>query len=290
MRLMQSEKGHVLALRADHAAHAAADGRRSEDVDLGGWKMIIGGVGAPARAGAEPRCERGIDVFAGYGMSETCPLARRSRSFRPVQPGMPTRRAASMRCTRPASQCPRRSARRRRGHARRAARWQDAAARSSCARPGSTQGYFKNPQASEQLWAAAICTPRTSRYIDTDGYVQITDRIKDVIKTGGEWVSSLEIEDMISQHPAVTESAVIGMPDDKWGERALALVVLKPGQAESVTPDDIKAHIKGFVDKGVISNFAVPDRVQFVDAIEKTSVGKLDKKLLRVKYAQQAKD
>jgi acyl-CoA synthetase (AMP-forming)/AMP-acid ligase II len=82
----------------------------------------------------------------------------------------------------------------------------------------------------------------------------------------------------------VSEVAVIGIPDDKWGERALPLIVLKPDQANNVTSDEIIAHIRGYAEKGVISGWAVPDRVQFVDSIEKTSVGKIDKKLLRGKY------
>jgi fatty-acyl-CoA synthase len=107
-----------------------------------------------------------------------------------------------------------------------------------------------------------------------------------VIKSGGEWISSLEIEDILSQHPGVSEAAVIGVPDERWGERPLALIVAKPACANTVTEDDIKAHVQRYADKGVVSKWAVPSRVRSVSALDKTSVGKLDKKVLRQKYVQ----
>ena len=94
--------------------------------------------------------------------------------------------------------------------------------------PWLTQGYFNNPEGSEELWAGGYLHTSDIAVIDADGYVHITDRIKDVIKTGGEWVSSLQIEDLISQCPGVAEAAVIGVKDDKWGERPIALVVKGP--------------------------------------------------------------
>ena len=91
-----------------------------------------------------------------------------------------------------------------------------------------TQGYLKDPEKSEQLWENGWLHTGDIGYFDEEGYLQVTDRLKDVIKTGGEWVSSLELEDIISQHPAVSEAAVIGVPDEKWGESPMALVVPKP--------------------------------------------------------------
>src|SRR5262249_55117553 len=106
-----------------------------------------------------------------------------------------------------------------------------------------------------------------------------TDRLKDVIKTGGEWVSSLAIEDLLQRHPSIAEAAVIGVPDPKWTERPLAIVVPKPDQF--VDASDLKKHLGAFAAKGVISKYGVPDRIVFVDALPKTSVGKIDKKMLR---------
>jgi len=149
--------------------------------------------------------------------------------------------------------------------------------------PWLTQGYYKNPDASETLWEGGYLHTNDIGVIDRDGYLQVTDRIKDVIKTGGEWVSSLELEDLISRHPAVSEVAVIGVRDAKWGERPLALVVCKPGRR--VDAAAIQQHLGEFVSLGQVSKYAVPQRVLFVDAIDKTSVGKINKKLLREKYA-----
>jgi fatty-acyl-CoA synthase len=113
--------------------------------------------------------------------------------------------------------------------------------------------------------------------------VQITDRLKDVIKSGGEWVSSLEIESLISQYEGVSEVAVIGIRDEKWGERPVALVVLKEGAA--VTEDDIKQHVLSFTTSGKISKYAVPQTVKFVETLARTSVGKVNKKALREQIA-----
>jgi fatty-acyl-CoA synthase len=104
-----------------------------------------------------------------------------------------------------------------------------------------------------------------------------------VIKSGGEWISSLAIEDLLSQHPAISEVAVVGKSDEKWGERPLALIVLKREGASQITERDIQAHVKAVADRGVISKWAVPD-VRFVETLERTSVGKIDKKVLRQKY------
>jgi|SRR5271165_1054084 len=123
-----------------------------------------------------------------------------------------------------------------------------------------------------------------SRRTPTCAQRKITDRLKDVIKTGGEWVSSLDLEDLNLKHPGVVEAAVIGVPDPKWTERPLAVVVIDPGRP--VSEAEIKAHLHDFASRGVISRYGVPDRIVFVEALPKTSVGKLDKKVLREKYPQ----
>jgi len=149
--------------------------------------------------------------------------------------------------------------------------------------PWLTQGYLNNPEASERLWAGGYLHTQDIASIDPTGNIQITDRLKDVIKSGGEWVSSLEIENLISQYEGVSEVAVIGIKDDKWGERPVALVVLKEGAA--VTEDDIKQYVLSFSATGKISKYAVPQVVKFVDALARTSVGKINKKGLREQFA-----
>ncbi|MFW5901483.1 MAG: AMP-binding enzyme, partial [Thermodesulfobacteriota bacterium] len=121
-------------------------------------------------------------------------------------------------------------------------------------------------------------------YVDTEGYLQITDRLKDVIKSGGEWISSLTLEDIISRHEAVSESAAIGVPDEKWGERPMVLVVLKEDYKDKVTEEDLKNFFMKFVDSGEIPRYGVPNRVQIVDEIAKTSVVKINKKELRTQF------
>lgn len=150
--------------------------------------------------------------------------------------------------------------------------------------PWLTQSYFKSPDKTKELWQSGWLHTGDVGYIDPEGYLQITDRIKDVIKSGGEWVSSLDLENIISQHDAVLESAAIGVPDEKWGERPLMLVVLKPEFKDKVTPEDLKAFMKKAAEEGKLPKYGVPDRYEIVDMIAKTSVGKLNKKALRTSY------
>src|SRR5438093_7031256 len=111
--------------------------------------------------------------------------------------------------------------------------------------------------------------------------VQITDRAKDVIKSGGEWISSVELENAIMAHPDVLEAAVVGVPDPRWEERPLACVVPRPGARP--TADALKAFLAERV-----ARWWVPERWSFIDEVPKTSVGKFDKKLLRSRYAEGA--
>jgi fatty-acyl-CoA synthase len=251
----------------------------AKDVDVSGWKVIIGGS-----ALAKPLCrqalERGIDVYTGYGMSETCPLMTlshmpaeaenadldtqvdyRTRAGRPV-PLMQLRVVDENMNDRPHD-----------GESQ-----GEVVARG----PWLTQGYLKDPENSERLWQGRWLHTGDIGVIDPEGYLRITDRIKDVIKTGGEWVSSLELESMILRHDAVAECAVIGMPDSQWGERPMALVV----QSGEVTEDEIKDMLREDVKRGFISKYGVPDQVRFVESLPRTSVGKLDKKNMRTQYAE----
>ena len=152
--------------------------------------------------------------------------------------------------------------------------------------PWLTQGYFNNPSASEELWEGGYLHTSDVAAMTPEGYVRVTDRIKDVIKTGGEWVSSLQIEDLIMHYAGVSEAAVIGVKDEKWGERPMALVVRDAAAAESVGEAEIKAHLKVFADRGVISKYGIPEKILFVDSLPRTSVGKVNKKELRQKYGE----
>ena len=148
--------------------------------------------------------------------------------------------------------------------------------------PWLTAGYLKNEAASVELWRGGWLHTGDIGAMDEHGFLIITDRIKDVVKTGGEWVSSLQLEDIISEHPSVREVAVIGVKDARWGERPIAIVVSRPGEPQN--PESLHAHVMERVEQGIISKYALPTRIEFVDAIPRTSVGKLDKKVLRTRF------
>ena len=116
---------------------------------------------------------------------------------------------------------------------------------------------------------------RRHRHVDERGFFQITDRSKDVIKSGGEWISSVELENLLAGAPDVAEAAVIGIPDEKWTERPLACVVPK---------GDADRRLAAFLD-GKVASWQMPENWTFVDEVPKTRVGKFDKKVLRARYA-----
>ena len=116
-------------------------------------------------------------------------------------------------------------------------------------------------------------------HIDAEGYMQITDRAKDVIKSGGEWISTIELENLAVGHPEVAEAAVIGVPHPKWDERPLLVVVRKPGR------EPAKADILRFL-KGKVAKWWMPDDVAFVDEIPHTATGKIQKSALREQFRQ----
>ncbi len=149
--------------------------------------------------------------------------------------------------------------------------------------PWLTQGYFNEPQKSEELWEGGWMHTGDVATIDGMGVIDIRDRIKDVIKTGGEWISSLTLEDLISRDPAVREVAVVGVPDPQWGERPFALIVVREGHR--LDARTVKDHLKPFVEQGHINKWAIPSQIGLVTDIPKTSVGKLDKKRIRLDIA-----
>lgn len=250
-----------------------------EGADLSRWKVIIGGGPLP-RVLCRAALARGIDIWGGYGLSETGPFIT-SAHLPPEMTDLDEERELDLRC------------RAGRPNPLVDLRIVDAAMHDLphdgeatgeivLRAPWVTMGYLKDEPSSERLWAGGYLHTGDIGFIDELGYLQVSDRIKDVIKTGGEWISSLDLEDLIGQHPSVSEVAVIGVPDEKWGERPLALVVLKKG-----APDDDEALREFVLDRarqGAISKYAVPDRVLFVDELARTSVGKLDKRALRARY------
>jgi fatty-acyl-CoA synthase len=144
--------------------------------------------------------------------------------------------------------------------------------------PWVVAGYYNDPRSAESFTDDGWLKTGDVATIDRHGYIRLVDRTKDVIKSGGEWVSSVELENEIMAHPKVAEAAVIGVAHPKWSERPLACVVCKPGEAAS------REEIIAFLEPRV-AKWWLPDDVVLVDEIPKTSVGKFSKKDLRDRFA-----
>jgi acyl-CoA synthetase (AMP-forming)/AMP-acid ligase II len=249
----------------------------ASDFDWSGWRVVIGGSALP-KGLAKLALDKGIDIFGGYGLSETCPVL----SIAQLKPGMTELDADTQleyltKAGLPVQLVDLRIVDE---HMYDVPHDGKTSGEVVVRAPWLTQGYLHDPTNSEDLWRGGYMHTKDIGTIDPEGYLLITDRIKDVIKSGGEWISSLAIEDIISQHSGVSEVAVIALPDPKWGERPLALIVLKEESKGTVTEEHVQAHVKVWAEQGVISKWAVPE-VRFVDKLEKTSVGKLDKKVMR---------
>ncbi len=252
-----------------------------DNIDLSCWKVVIGGA-ALSKALCLEGLRRNIDIYTGYGMSETCPVLTLAL-VKPDKLDAPDEEQAEIRCktglTLPLvdlkivdeemNELPHDG---------------EQTGEIVVRTPWLTQGYLKDKKNSEMLWAGGYLHTGDVASIDAQGYLKISDRIKDVIKTGGEWISSLELEDIIGHHPAVAEVAVIGQPDERWGERPLALVVLKADFGETPSEKKIASHVHEYTETGIISKQVLLMKVRFVEAIDKTSVGKVDKRALRGKY------
>jgi acyl-CoA synthetase (AMP-forming)/AMP-acid ligase II len=148
--------------------------------------------------------------------------------------------------------------------------------------PWVTAGYYRGVDA-DRFTADGWLRTGDVANVDPEGYAQIVDRTKDLVKSGGEWISSVELESAIMGHIKVLEAAVIGMPHPKWQERPVAYVVAKPEFKGAVTQDEILDYLRPLVAK-----WWLPDEVRFIDEIPKTSVGKFDKKVLREQARQAA--
>ena len=150
--------------------------------------------------------------------------------------------------------------------------------------PWLTLGYYKETEKSEELWRDGWMHTGDMATIDEEESVLIIDRSKDVIKSGGEWISSLTLENLINMYPKVQEVAVFGGQSEKWGERPVVLLVPKDEYKKNISEDELREHLKTYVKKGKILKWWIPDRFIFVDEIPRTSVGKFDKKVIRSRY------
>ncbi|MGA8280116.1 MAG: fatty acid--CoA ligase [Desulfobacterales bacterium] len=250
-------------------------------VDLSKWKVIIGGSALP-KGLCRAALDLGINLYTGYGMSETCPILTLAH-LKPHMMKWDLERQVDIRC-RTGLPIPNVVLDILDPDEKPLPHDGQATGEVVVRSPWLTQGYLKEPERSEELWRGGWLHTGDVGFIDAEGYLKITDRIKDVIKSGGEWVSSLTLEDIISQHEAISEAAVIAVPDEKWGERPLALVVLKKEFAGKVKEEDLLNFLMKFVQNGTIPKFGVPSQVLLVESIAKTSVGKLNKRALRKQF------
>ena len=244
------------------------------DADLSSLRYVVCGGSAVPRALIEAyRDTFGVDVVQGWGMTETSPLCAlswtpagvegddvdwRVRTGR-VLPGVELRITAD-----DGSELP----------------WDGEAVGEIEVRGPWITGSYYEVETPEKFHDGWLRTGDVGT-VEPNGFVQITDRAKDVIKSGGEWISSVDLENTLMAHPDVMEAAVVGVPDDRWDERPLACLV--PVEGAAIDPAEVSGWLAGHVVK-----WWLPERWTIVPEIPKTSVGKFDKKVLRAQYADGA--
>lgn len=249
----------------------------AQSIDLSHWKVVIGGSSLPHGLAASALA-RGINVFAAYGLSETCPLLTVAQ----IDPDHADDLTARCRAGWPAPMVDLRIVDDNMVDVPRdGASTGEIVARA----PWLTEGYVGNEQASAELWRGGYLHTGDVGRFDDVGRLLITDRIKDVIKSGGEWISSLTLESLVSSCDDVAEVAAIAVPDVKWGERPLLLVVPVNAAASDRLDAAIRQLLEAEIATGRLSKWAMPERIEIVAEIPKTSVGKLDKKVMRQRYA-----
>lgn len=252
-----------------------------EKIDLSHLKMVIGGASLPP-ALARAAMARGMDVFSGYGQSESGPMLTGAHiKSKHVQSEfeneLPYRTSAGI-------AAPMVDLRVVDENMAEVPHDGKATGEIVVRAPWLTMGYLNNPEASEVLWGGGYLHTGDVASIDPDGYLRIADRLKDIVKSGGEWISSIALENIIMDRPGVRRAAVIPMKDVKWGERPFALVILDPDYVGKVSEDDIRLHVASYVERGILSKIAIPENVTFVTELPLTSVGKVDKKTLRARH------
>ena len=249
---------------------------------LSRWKVVVGGAALP-RELASRAMKLGIRVMTGYGLSETAPvltlanpserhLAMKDEELLDgllLKTGIPIPLVQIRAVDSQMKDVPRDG---------------KAIGEIVVRGPWLTKEYYKDEEKSKDLWAGGWLHTGDMAVVDEEGYLTIVDRIKDAVKSGGEWIPTLILEDLITRHPAVLEAAVVGVREPHWGERPIAVVSLRPGK--TVTAEELRDHLDRFVDEGKIAKFWIPERfVVTTEPLPKTSTGKMDKKPLRDRYA-----
>jgi fatty-acyl-CoA synthase len=238
--------------------------------------MIVGGAAAPQSMIEAFEKKHGLNVIHAWGMTEMSPLGTVSR-LKSYQRDLPEAQQFAIRAKQgvavPAVDI------RAVDEAGEEISWDGKAfGELQVKGPWVVSSYYNDDRSAESFMDGWFRTGDVVT-IDPEGFVQIVDRTKDLVKSGGEWISSQDLENAIMAHPKVLEAAVIAVPHPKWQERPLACVVPKPDFKDSLTKAEIFEHLRGRFDK-----MYIPDDIVFIEAVPKTSVGKFDKKVLRAEY------
>ncbi len=282
------EAGHLLRLINQEAVsfshcvptilHMLLEADGSQSIDLSNWKVVIGGASLPQGLAASALA-RGINVFSAYGLSETCPLLTVAQIDCDHGDDLAARCCAGW----PAPMVDIRIVD---ADMNDVVRDGFSTGEIVVRAPWLVEGYVKNEEASAALWRGGYLHTGDVGRFDEKGTLLITDRIKDVIKSGGEWISSLMLESLVSSCVGVVEVAAIAVPDQKWGERPMLLVLPVVSVNLQTLEFMIRKRIKHDIDCGILSKWAMPDHIKFVSEITKTSVGKIDKKVMRAVHAK----
>ena len=241
---------------------------------LQGWKVVIGGAALPK--GLAKMAEKyGINTIGGYGLSETCPVLTialftnkiknmkdEERFEYKISTGIPIPFVNLKVVDSMGKEVP----------------WDGRSIGEIVVRsPWLTGEYFKDPEKTAELWKDGWLHTGDLAVVDSRGFIHIVDREKDAVKSGGEFIPSLLLENIISEVPEVGEVAIIGKPDPKWGERPVAFITLKG----KVDKEKIYSHLNRYVETGRIQKWWIPDDIIFIESMPKTSTNKIDKKELR---------
>ena len=249
--------------------------------DLSNLKLIIGGSAMPKSLAIEAS-QQGINVISAYGMSETCPFLtvasipsnnKENNDSSLIDLKCKTGKPGPLVDLRIVDE-----------NFNDIVRDNKSTGEVVVRAPWLTNKYIKDKQASKKLWEGGYLHTGDVGYLDNTGSLIITDRMKDVIKSGGEWISSLQIEAIVSKCKDVDEVAAIGIADKKWGERPVIIVSAKDTVDKKNLSKIIKNSIQLQIERGYLSKWAMPDKINFVSEIEKTSVGKINKKFLRKQF------
>jgi fatty-acyl-CoA synthase len=253
------------------------DGRDFSKLD----RIVCGGSAVPRSLSEAYREKLGMPILQAWGMTETSPLGSVAR-VRSTLAGRSEEELADIRATQgiaspllevrivdaDGEELP----------------WDGEARGELQARgPWVAAAYYDDDRSKETFTEDGWLRTGDVATITRDGYIRLVDRTKDVVKSGGEWISSVELENEIMAHPKVKEAAVIGVPDERWGERPLACVVPEPGA--DLDADEVRDFLEGRV-----ARWWVPERIEFIEEVPKTSVGKFSKKTLRERFARERED